>query len=149
MSWVFWIFKSVILNMNFKIPMTSASKYFHNVNSLFKIPMTSPHKYSKPIRSVMNIHNTHDVSFWTFKTPMTSLHDLASWIFKITYNGIFKMNIQIRMTLLQFLNHQVTSWIFWIKKPRCMGILNILYLKLACFVCYLKIKTFRNIMHVS
>ena len=37
----------VILNMNFKIPMTSASEYFHNVTSLFKIPMTSPHKYSK------------------------------------------------------------------------------------------------------
>ena len=49
MSWVLWIFKRsrVILNMNFKIPMTSASEYFHNVTSLFKIPMTSPHKYSK------------------------------------------------------------------------------------------------------
>ena len=86
---------------------------------------------------------------------MTSLHEyskysyLASWIFKITYNGIFK-KIKIPMRSLQYLNHHVTSWIFWIKKPRCMGILNILYLKLACSVCYLKIKTFfRNIMHVQ
>ena len=49
MSWVFWIFKrGIILNMNFKIPMTSASEYFHNVTSwVFKIPMTSPHEYSK------------------------------------------------------------------------------------------------------
>ena len=49
MSWVFWIFKrSVILNMNFKIPMTLASEYFHNVTSwVFKIPMTSPYEYSK------------------------------------------------------------------------------------------------------
>ena len=50
MSWVFWIFKRsrVILNMNFKIPMTLASEYFHNVTSwVFKIPMTSPYEYSK------------------------------------------------------------------------------------------------------
>ena len=47
-EWHWYILRScVVLNVNFKIPMTSAAEYFHNVTSLFKIPMTSPHKYSK------------------------------------------------------------------------------------------------------
>ena len=163
-SWIFLKWRHYYEYSKNDVILNEYSKYPWR-HFVFKIPMTSPHKYSKcPWHQLLNIQNTHEViswiftptsafeyslhvSFWTFKMPMTSLHeylnthDLASWIFKITHDGtfwIFKIPIrslhEYSNTHDQYLNHHITSWIFWIKKKTVvMGILNILNLKLACF----------------